>query len=149
MRLYLNRRSRSAALIILVGLSSSLVPVAAQQTGEIVVRVVGLGSNKGEVRFGLYDNSKAFKKGADYSIRRGTCYPITECQCEFTIAEVPYGHYAVMVGHDENQNGKIDWISGERAGASNYKHKLRWYPDFDKAQFDHSKQKTILEIPVF
>jgi uncharacterized protein (DUF2141 family) len=144
-----NRLLQSAILIILAAMSCLFVTGAAQQTGEIVVRVLGLESNQGEVRFGLYDNAEAFGKGAGYSIRKGTC-PIQEHQCEFIIAEVPYGIYAILVGHDENQNGKIDWgfISGERAGASNYTKKLRWYPDFDKAKFEHKKQRTILEIHV-
>jgi uncharacterized protein (DUF2141 family) len=141
-----NRRLRRATLIILVSLSSPLLTVAAQQTGEIIVRVVGLASNKGEVRFGLYDTAESFQQRV--AMRSGTC-PIKEYQCEFTITEVPYGIYAIMVGHDENLNGKIDWISGERAGVSNYTGKLRWFPNFDKAKFDHTNEKTFIEIRVY
>jgi uncharacterized protein (DUF2141 family) len=135
-------------LIILVSLSSPLTTVAAQQTGEIIVRVVGLASNKGEVRFGLYDTAESFQQRGGHAVRSGTC-PIKEYQCECTIPAVPYGIYAIMVGHDENLNGKIDWISGERAGVSNYTGKLHWFPNFDKAKFEHTNEKTLVEIRVY
>ncbi len=140
-----HRRLRRALLILLVSLSSSLMTVAAQQTGEIILRVVGLASNAGEVRFGLYDTADAFQQRV--AMRSGTC-PIKEYQCECTIPAVPYGVYAIMVGHDENLNGKIDWSSGERAGVSNYPGKLRWFPNFDKAKFAHTNEKTLVEIRV-
>jgi uncharacterized protein (DUF2141 family) len=143
-----NRLLWCAALIILASLSSPLITVAAQQTGEIIVRVVGLASNKGEVRFGLYNTAESFQQRVGHAMRSGTC-PIQEYQCEFTITEVPYGIYAIMVGHDENLNGKIDWISGERAGVSNYTGKLRWFPNFDKAKFAHTTERTFVEIRIY
>ena len=142
-----HRRLRRTLLIILVSLNSSLIPVAAQQTGEIIVRVVGLASNAGAVRFGLYDTADSFQQRV--AMRGGTCPIIKEHQCEFTIPAVPYGVYAIMVGHDENLNGQIDWISGERAGVSNYAGKLRWFPNFDKAKFAHDHEKTFVEIRVY
>jgi uncharacterized protein (DUF2141 family) len=150
MQRYLKTLTQNTVLIILC-LNSSLTTFATQETGGIVVRVVGLASDKGDVKFGLYDNVKAFRKGAGYSISQGKCYPIKDRQCEFTIADVPYGVYAIMVYHDENQNGKFDWslFSREKAGASNYTEKLWSHPDFDKAKFTHTKQKTSLEIHVF
>jgi uncharacterized protein (DUF2141 family) len=147
----LNRLPWSVVVLVLFGLRVSLLPVEAQQTGEIVVRVVGLASDKGIVRYGLYDSAQAFKKGVGSAKMKGKCFPIKEHKCEFKIPEVPYGGYAIMVFHDENQNGKFDWsfISRERAGASNYTERLWRHPDFEKAKFDHAEQETILEICVF
>jgi len=143
------RLASSEVLVILVALNLSVGTAAAQECGEISVRVVSLASNNGEVRFGLYNNEKAFKKGMGASIRKGTCQP-KDHKCEFTISDVPCGEYAVIVGHDENRNGKIDWASGERFGFSNYDKKLGLHrPNYEKAKFVHDRQRTALEIPVF
>jgi uncharacterized protein (DUF2141 family) len=141
-----NRLLRSAAFASLVVLPLLLATAAAQQTGQIVVKVMGLPSDEGEVRFGLYDNAIAFKKGIGSSIRKGTCSPIKAHQCEFVIPDVPYGLYAILVGHDKNRNGRIDWERGERGGASNYKGRLWSHPDFDKAKFLLNEPKKSLEI---
>ncbi len=124
--------------------------LAAQLTGEINLRVLNLKSNQGEVLFGLYDTEEAFKSGDGYAIVKGSCI-IKNFQCELIIPEMPYGTYAIMAGHDINKNGKISRnpFSDERKGASNYKKKLWWFPDFKKAKFIHNKSKTILVISVY
>ena len=148
--MFWNRAVSTAILTILTSLNVLCSIVEAQPTGEIIVRVVGLKSNKGEVRFGLYDNAKAFDQGAGHAIVKGTC-PIKENQCEFTIPNVPYYTYAIMIGHDVNKDGKISKnpFSEELKGISNYTKKLWWFPDFNKAKFEHNKVQTVLEIRIY
>lgn len=150
------QRLQTAFLIILASLSFSLVTVTAQQTGKIVVRVVGLKSKQGNVRLALYDNAESFPSllnEGDPKIRE-TCLIQTDERdmlvCEVTITKLPYGVYAILVGHDENQDGKIEKYSDrEPKGASNYTEKLKWWPDFDKAKFEHNNEEIVLVIHVY
>lgn len=141
----LNRVLITAILVVFSGLLSSVASAKAEQTGEIVVKVVGLELNEGEVRYGLYDNEASFKQGQGYSMKNGTC-TIKNNQCEFTIPNIKYGTYAIMIGHDRNKDGEIN---KEPYGVSNYIKELWWWPNFDKAKFVHDKEKTIIEIRVF
>ena len=99
------------------------------------MKVVGSQSDQGELRFGLYDKKETFAT-KDGPIVKGA-HPIKSGQCEFVIPNVPYGAYAIIVGHDVNRDGKIDEnpFSSELKGISNYSGKILWFPSFDKARF--------------
>ena len=90
-----------------MGLLAALAaPVLAQSRGEIRVKVVGLQSDQGELRWALYDKKDTFAT-KDGPIVKGA-RPIKNGQVEFVIPDVPYGTYAIIVGHDVNRDGKID-----------------------------------------
>ena len=119
-------------------------------TGKIVIRVLGLKSNDGFVRFGLFNSEKSFPK-QNKVIRKGA-HTITNYQCEFVIERVPSGEYAVAVGHDKNGNGKIDRFLGyplESVGVSGYSKRLWAKPSFKKAKFPIKGQMKIIEVPIF
>jgi uncharacterized protein (DUF2141 family) len=124
-------------------------PVLAQSRGEIRVKVVGLQSDQGELRWALYDK-KAHFATKDGPILKGT-RPIKNGQVEFVIPDVPYGTYAVIVGHDVNRDGKIDEnpLSAELKGISNYTSKILWFPNFDKAKFPVNQASVPVEIHVY
>lgn len=135
-----------AALLLALVLAG---PVLAQQRGEIRVKVVGLRSDQGELRFALYDKKATFatKEGP---LVRGA-HPIRNGQSEFVIPNLPYGFYALIVGHDVNHDGKIDEnpFSSELKGISNYTGKILWFPDFDKARFPVDRPSVTIEIRVY
>jgi uncharacterized protein (DUF2141 family) len=141
------RVGRGLAGAALLGL---LVPSAtlAEPKGEIRVKVVGLRSDQGELRFGLYDKKDTFAT-KDGPIVKGA-RPIKNGRCEFAIPNLPFGAYAVIVGHDVNRDGKIDEnpFSSERKGISNYSGRILWFPDFDKAKFQLEAAHVIVEIRV-
>ena len=140
------RRGLGAGLLL--GLLSAS-PVLPQQRGEIRVKVVGLRSDQGELRFGLYDKKETFAT-KDGPIVKGA-RPIRNGQCEFVIPDVPYGAYAIIVGHDVNRDGKIDEnpFSSELKGISNYSGKILWFPSFDKARFRLDQASVSVEIRVY
>ena len=135
----------SALLAVLLLASSAL----AQERGEIRVKVVGLRSDQGVLRFGLYNKKETFAT-KDGPIVKGA-RPIKNGQCEFVIPDVPYGAYAIIVGHDVNRDGKIDEnpFSSELKGISNYSGKILWLPSFDKARFRLDQASVTVEIRVY
>ena len=62
--------------------------------------------------------------------------PIKNGQVEFVIPDVPYGTYAIIVGHDVNRDGKIDEnpFSAELKGISNYTSKILWFPELRQGE---------------
>ena len=123
----------AAALLLALPAPSS--PAATASHGEIRVKVLGLKSDQGRLRFGLYNKKETFAT-SEGPVVKGS-HPIKNGECEFVIPDVPYGAYAIIVGHDVNQDGKIDQnpFSSELKGISNYTGKILWFPDFEKARF--------------
>jgi uncharacterized protein (DUF2141 family) len=137
------------AAVLLVALPTPPAPAASSSRGEIRVKVVGLKSDQGRLRFGLYNKKETFAT-SDGPVVKGS-HPIKNGECEFVIPDVPFGAYAIIVGHDVNQDGKIDQnpFSSELKGISNYTGKVLWFPDFDKARFTVDKASVAVEIHVY
>jgi uncharacterized protein (DUF2141 family) len=144
----LRRRVRwmvGLALLLALGATSS----PAEPKGEIRVKVVGLASDAGELRFGLYNRKETFAT-SDGTIVKGA-RPIRNQQAEFVIPDLPYGTYALIVGHDVNRDGKVSRnpFSAELKGISNYTAKVLSFPDFDKARFQLDAPRITVEIRVY
>lgn len=79
---------------------------------------------------------------------------ITEGKATFRFADVPPGNYAVVVFHDENDNGRIDhnWLRmpSEALGFSNgfVPSLLAGMPTFEKLQFVHTATEQQIDIRV-
>jgi uncharacterized protein (DUF2141 family) len=142
------RLGRRIGVIAICGLLAASVALA-QDRGEIRVKVVGLRSDQGAIRFGLYTKKETFATEGG-TVASGA-RPIKNGQCEFVIPNLPYGTYALIVGHDVNGDGKIDRspFSPELKGISNYTGKIMWFPDFDKAKFRLDRASISVEIRVY
>ena len=119
-------------------------------TEKLVVRVLGLKSSRGFVRFGLFDSEETFPK--EKHVIRDGAYPINDGQCSFVIDGLAPGEYALAVGHDRNGNGKIDRFLGvpiEPVGVSGYFKRLWAVPKFEKAKFLLGSETTFIEVSVF
>jgi uncharacterized protein (DUF2141 family) len=142
---------RVCVVLAVAGALFGALHVAAQEpVGDLVVRVVGLPSEFGAVRYGVYDNEAAFDTRSTRIPFKGACR-ISGDRCEFIIQKAPFGHYAVMVYHDENSNEEYDWglFDRERSGVSNYAARLWSSPDFHKAKFSHDRERTVVEVRVY
>ena len=126
-----------------------VVSALGQEHGEIRVKVVGLRSDLGVLRFGLYNKKETFATEGG-TVASGA-RPIRNGQSEFVIPNLPYGAYALIVGHDVNNDGKIDRnpFSPELKGISNYTGKILWFPDFDKGKFRLDRPSVSVEIRVY
>jgi len=142
--------ARGIAGVLALLLVAALASVThAQSKGELRVKVTGLQSDQGELRWALYNKKEGFAT-KDGPIVKGV-RPIKNGQCEFAIPDLPYGAYALIVGHDVNRDGKIDEnpFSAELKGISNYTSKILWFPNFDKAKFRVDKPSVPVEIRVY
>ena len=138
---------RTIGVAVLCGLLAAAA--LAEDRGEIRVKVVGLQSDQGALRFGLYNRKETF--ATDDGALVGGVRPIRNRQCEFVIPDLPYGTYALIVAHDVNGDGKIDRspVSPELKGISNYTGKVLWFPSFDKAKFRLDRASINVEIRVY
>ena len=147
------RRVRRDAVACAIGLSVllglALSSSLAATNGTIRVTVTGLRSDEGQVRWGLYNKKETFAT-KDGPIRKGAS-PIKSGQSEFVIPDVPYGTYAIIVGHDVNRDGKISEnpFSAELKGMTNHSGKILSFPNFDKAKFPLDRPQLAVEIRVY
>lgn len=79
-------------------------PPEANEGASLTVSVSGARSDKGRMRFALYDSAETFTREAI----KGGMSPIKEGKAEWRIASLPPGRYAVALYHDENGDGKFN-----------------------------------------
>ncbi len=136
------------SLIFLISILFTGSSGFAAYEGEIRVIVKGLKSDLGTVRYGLYDSKEIFAKRG--LATRKDALPIINGECEFIIKNLPFGEYALVVGHDKNGNERIDsFFPMEPVGISNYKKRIKWFPNFDKAKFTLDSESKTIEIKLF
>ncbi len=121
-----------------------------KQTGQLQVIIVGLESAEGKVMVGLfaskedYTSGKAPFKGCPVEIkdRKATC----------TLADIPYGTYAIKAFHDKNGNGKLDknfmGIPNEPYGFSNNARGQFGPAKWEDAKFTLNAKNMTMEIAV-
>jgi len=113
-----------------------------------MIRVSGLESGRGVVRYGLYNSAKNFPatKG---QILKGDV-PAAVAGVTIVINSLKPGFYAVAVFHDENRNDEFDQgifgIPLENYGFSNNARGFFSAPSFDAAKFEVRGQKTEIKI---
>jgi len=134
-------------LVAASGLVTNWTPVLADdaKTGILSVHVQGLTSNDGLLRFTVFDSKNNFLK---QPLRDGTS-EISNREGVWTVDDLPYGVYAILVHHDENGNNKMErhWYGKpkEPTGASNNPPPRMGPPKFEDASFTLDAQaKTLL-----
>jgi uncharacterized protein (DUF2141 family) len=136
-------------ILTLVFLFSSIVISNAQESevknsGTIKVLLVNALSDKGSVHFAFFDKEN-FRKQPLFS-KTAT---IENGSSNVTFENVPFGEYAIICFHDENENDKLDFqVSGmplESYGTSN--NALSFGPpQFEDAKFIVGAEPLSLEI---
>ena len=104
----------TASLMII---SAMLVLPAARAT-ELRVTVTGVRSDNGELLIGLYESAKGFEGAianaetsgimADRNRLVGVAMRARSGSQQAVFTQLPPGRYAVIVVHDENDNGRLD-----------------------------------------
>lgn len=117
-------------------------------TGTLIVRVRGLTSGEGNLRFVLFDSKTNFLKHPV----RADVVEIMDQQGMWTVEELPYGTYAVLVHHDINTSGTMErhWYGKpkEPTGASNDASAKFGPPKFKNAKFQLESPTMTLTITV-
>ncbi len=121
---------------------------AAQERGQIVVNVVSLPSNSGQVLAALFASPEQFPTGRfDYEGRG----QIFDGSGRVVFRDIPFGKYAVTAGHDENGNGDIDFllfIPIEPHGVLNYEPPIRRFPNFETASIVLDRTNPVAEVTI-
>jgi len=120
-------------------LLSGLAQAQAQpqpQTGSLSVTLTQVRDARGQLRVGLYQDPKTFRKEAQaFAVQQVPATPGT-VQVRFT--NLPPGRYAIMAYHDENGDGELNRRLGmfptEGYGLSNNP-KVMGPPQFEDSAF--------------
>jgi len=88
-------------------LLGSIVHGQTESSGNITATVPNVNGTEGEVHFALY-TAGTFMKQAPLSSEKAV---ITDGQATVTFKNIEKGTYAVVVLHDRNNNGKMDFDS--------------------------------------
>ena len=117
-------------------------------TGTLLVKVEGLQSDKGDLRFVLFASREAFLKQPVSA----EIVEINDRQGTWTVEDLPYGSYAVLVHHDLNANGKMErhWYGKpkEPTGTSNDPPARMGPPLWKKAKFELTEPALTITIKV-
>lgn len=118
------------------------------QTGDLIIRVTGMESGRGEIQYALYDSPENFPKRSG-RIAKGKV-PVAPSVSTIIIKGLAPGYYAVAIFHDENFNDEFDQgifgIPLETYGFSNDARGFFSAPDFDDAKFRVGGPKTEISI---
>lgn len=129
-------RLLAAALgLLLSGLAQAQVQPQTQ-TGSLSVTLTQVRDARGQLRVGLYQDPKTFRKEAlAFAVQQVPATPGT-VQVRFT--NLPPGRYAIMAYHDENGDGELNRRLGmfptEGYGLSNNP-KVMGPPQFEDSAF--------------
>lgn len=150
-RIFVLKMSVVVVMFTIVWGEASLAESQESQENVIHVDVIGLHSDRGQVRCALYSSAAGFPKKANQALAHATSeISGGRATCEFQSVRV--GVYAVAVFHDENANGKLDTnfvgIPREGVGASNNAKGHFGPPKFSAAAFQHSGGRTNLKISI-
>jgi uncharacterized protein (DUF2141 family) len=108
-------------------------PVAA---ADLTVTITDIRATQGQVMVALLDSEAAWNGTAKPVA--GQAVAASGNELKLTFANLPAGHYAVRVMHDENGNGKLDTnafgMPTEGYGFSNNPNVMR-RPNFDEVRF--------------
>ena len=126
------------------GLIFSSGLLAAGNTLDITVK--GVRDDQGMVRAGIYNSAETFPKEGKAMARTATPAKAGSVALQFT--DLPPGKYAVILYHDENNDGQMDkrfgMIPMEGYGLSN-NIKASGKPSFDQCAFEipETRSQTI------
>lgn len=119
--------------------------------GKLTVQVARVRNATGKVQVWVYDKAP-LTDGANIVARR--LLPASPQGSTAIFEDLPYGPYAVMAVHDENQNENIDMKGtggppAEGIGNSNGKGPLQAPPSFEDSRFVLDRDALEIEIPLF
>ena len=141
-----------SAFLLLISSALSLASLhqdSQQKHGTILLTVVGLDNDIGDVKVGLFNSAESFT-GKTKDKFAGAIIKIRNKKVQYVFPNVPYGEYAIKLFHDEDGDDEIDTnffgIPTESYGFSNNAKALFGPPTFEKAKFIVSSDTVKVEI---
>jgi uncharacterized protein (DUF2141 family) len=138
------RRALRAFSVSLILLTLSTVPVF---SAELRLTISGVRSDSGEILIALYDNADGFRSAIANAAKRGlmpdsgrligTAIRAERGTQSTVFTQLTPGRYALVVIHDENDNGRLDenafGAPSEGYGFGNDARRFFGAPSFDSA----------------
>ncbi len=97
---------KTIAVLVAI-LMGALMQAQSENTGSINATVSNVIGSEGNVKFGLYSEDTFMKAAPEYSVEA----EIVDGKAVANFENVPEGTYALLVMHDKNDNGKMDFDS--------------------------------------
>lgn len=136
-------------VLLLWSLAYAQAGGVAARRGTIIVHITGFRSDKGHARVGVFKQAKGFPLDSARAAT-GARVPVQDREATAVFADLPYGSYAVIAHHDENDNYKLDvnWLDlpKEMYGASNNPRARIGPPRWKDAKFELSGDSLIVVI---
>jgi len=115
----------------------------------IIVNVVNLNNDKGQVILDIFDDKQGFPMDTENAIK-SLKTTIKDGKAVFNIDELPPGVYAFAAVHDENDNGELDTnflgMPTEGACASNNAKGFMGPPKYKDAALEITNETTEMEL---
>jgi len=133
------------SVICVVGMADADAPCPG-----IHVAILNIRNSVGTLDCALFDSPSGFPADVLRSAMRLTAMKIRDRNAHCDFADVPPGTYALVVLHDENMNGRVDYnwlgIPREGYGFSNDAHGSLGAPSFSQAAFVYDGKALDLSI---
>lgn len=143
-----------------LAITTVLLMATPAQAGNLNVTVIGIRSEHGAVMMGVYDSAERFVKAvnnaahvgrlSDKDRLIGVTLRARRIDQGVGFLKLPPGRYAIIVYHDENDNGRLDknvlGIPTEGYGFSNNARGFFSAPSFDAAAVTVGKGNTNTSI---
>lgn len=136
-------------LLLLSMVFSTTHVVSAQEKSRLTLNVEGTLSEDGKLRAALFDSPDGFPD----SLQNGqqvVSGKVNGDTSQLIFDAVPFGEYAIVVFHDENNNGLLDknskGIPLEPIGVSNNTKMKLGPPKFDRCTFEISTIDHLVEV---
>jgi uncharacterized protein (DUF2141 family) len=146
----LQARTRRRVLSMLALSATCLVGLARASCPGIHVTILNIRNSIGTVDCALFDSSSGFPTDTMRSAMRLTAMKVPERTARCDFEDLPAGKYALVVLHDENMNGRIDYnwlgIPREGYGFSNDARGTLGAPSFEKAAFVYDGKTLELSV---
>lgn len=117
--------------------------------GKIIVKVINIRSNQGNIRSQLYDDPNYFPTKTDGALKK-TLGKITNNESILIFDGLKYGEYAITVHHDEDLDGwmnkNILGLPAEGWGISKNPILIFSLPSFDEAKIKLNSAITRVTI---
>lgn len=137
-------------LIISLLVLSALVNKIESDSYSLTIKTNGLENSEGTMIFAIYNKDGSIPDQKFKKYYRKESASIVDNKSEITFNNLPKGLYAVIILHDENNNGKMDTkfmlpLPDEGVGFSNYDDfGLSNRPNFKKASFNLNNDSTVV-----
>jgi uncharacterized protein (DUF2141 family) len=139
-------------LLFLVFFASQIKAQSKAEFGDLVLEISEFRNSEGHLLISLFNSEEDFpeNKAGSFRVKKIKVSTLKE---PIVFKDLPYGEYAVVFLHDENDNGKMDTnfvgIPQEGYGASNNAVNTFSAPKYNEASLKVAQAITMQKLNIF